>query len=87
MNKPTCGHCNAPVEYFESERDQPRRATVYLARCHGYLDRIDVTDNILRDEPGPADIAREWQPFGPGSKPQRMHNMQTGEPLPTRHGV
>jgi hypothetical protein len=64
MNLPTCAKCGTPVAECWPERDIARRATRYIAKCHGETDVVDAYDSITRDFPSDAEVAGFWRPFG-----------------------
>jgi hypothetical protein len=39
-NRPSCARCNSPVEHFEEVFDDFLCRVVFVARCHGDVERV-----------------------------------------------
>jgi hypothetical protein len=50
MGHPQCAVCGKPVEHLAGYDDMTRQTTVFVARCHGEEEEIEVTKSEALDE-------------------------------------
>lgn len=56
--RPICDRCNKPVEQFVEAFDDFAQRVIYVARCHGESERVDIDVKTI-------EAARKWDPqFG-----------------------
>lgn len=48
-SKPTCAVCGHEVDEFMTFRDEMRHVNVYVVRCHGDEQTVEMDDIVIED--------------------------------------
>lgn len=52
MKRPECTKCKRPVEWFQATIDHLRETVTYTARCHGAVQKVEISDHELHNAAG-----------------------------------
>ena len=47
QKSPTCYKCQKPVDSFTEKKDLDVRTNIYIAKCHGSEERVELTEEFL----------------------------------------
>jgi hypothetical protein len=59
---PTCAICNKPVDELIHAPDLLRQEEIFVAKCHGQIERVEIPRNFLVDKALHMSFGRCFEP-------------------------